>query len=121
MAKKVDLQKKKHFSFSSIITATYLRFKGLWLNKEEMDNFWSDGNTDEYLINKDSNPHIIIKKPTNSIELKQNIEISYLRPPTPPSPGEIIIEKEPNKVAEKSLFRILLEKLKKKSVYSIIN
>jgi len=70
----------------------------LWLNKEEMDNFLNDGDTDEYLINKDSNPHIIIKKPTNSVELKQKIEISYLRPPTPPPPGEIIIEKEPNKV-----------------------
>ena len=73
-----------------------------------MDNFLSDGSTDEYLINKDSNPHIIIKKPTHSIELKQNIEISYLRPPTPPPPGEIIIEKEANKVAE-NLFKFLIK------------
>jgi hypothetical protein len=49
-------------------------------------------------INKDSNPKIIKKKPTKLTVQNQTVKVSYLRPPTPPNPGELIIQKEPNKV-----------------------
>ena len=48
----------------------------------------------EYLINEDANPEIITKKSKKSIEYVQELAIRYLRPRTPPAPGDIIITKE---------------------------
>lgn len=70
--------------------------KGLWLNKLEVDN-WVTSNLIDYPINQDDDPIIIRKKPSKKVEQVQTIKINYLRPPTPPAPGEIIILKEPNK------------------------
>ncbi len=50
----------------------------------------------EYLINEDSNPEIINKRTSQQIEYIQELAIRYLRPPTPPAPGEIIITQEAN-------------------------
>jgi hypothetical protein len=33
------------------------------------------------------------------LEYVQEMTVRYLRPPTPPEPGEIVIKLEPNKVA----------------------
>ncbi len=70
----------------------------MWLNKSEVDNWLADSSLSEYQINDDPNPIIIKKKTNKKLELKQSIKVNYLRPPTPPQPGEIIIEKEPNKI-----------------------
>ena len=71
----------------------------MWLNKSEVDNWLAaDSSISEYKINEDPNPKVIVKKPAKKLELTQSIKVNYLRPPTPPQPGEIIIEKEPNKV-----------------------
>jgi hypothetical protein len=53
-------------------------------------------NLKEYAINQDLNPEIIIKKCTSDFELIQELVFRYLRPPTPPEPGEIILIQEPN-------------------------
>ena len=51
---------------------------------------------DQYIINEDSNPEVITRKITDAIEYVQELAVRYLRPPTPPAPGEIVITMEPN-------------------------
>ena len=50
----------------------------------------------DYTINKDENPEIIIKKLQHDTNLEyiQELFIKYLKPPTPPPPGEIIISQK---------------------------
>lgn len=54
----------------------------------------------EYQINQDPNPEIIHKKVTEPIEYVQGIAVRYLRPPTPPAPGDIIIKQEENTLTQ---------------------
>jgi hypothetical protein len=49
-----------------------------------------------YPLNKDNNPMIVKKKPTENVEFKQEIFYRYLKPPTPNRPGDIIIKQEPD-------------------------
>jgi hypothetical protein len=51
---------------------------------------------EEYLLNEDLNPKIINKQTHQSVLYIQELAIRYLRPPTPPPPGDIIIEERPN-------------------------
>lgn len=66
------------------------------MNKEEVQNWRGEISIDKYLINEDANPEIITKRVDRSIEYVQELAIRYLRPPTPPAPGEIVITMEPN-------------------------
>ena len=50
----------------------------------------------EYLINEDPTPEVITKKSSQSLQYIQELAIRYLRPPTPPAPGEIVITQLPN-------------------------
>lgn len=50
----------------------------------------------EYPINEDPNPDLLCKRTNQEIEYVQEFAIRYLRPPTPPAPGDIIINQEPN-------------------------
>lgn len=50
----------------------------------------------EYAINEDPNPEFICKRTNQMIEYVQELAIRYLRPPTPPPPGDIVINQEPN-------------------------
>lgn len=43
-------------------------------------------------INQDVNPIIVKKRPKKKLEYVQEVTIRYLKPPTPPPPGDIIIE-----------------------------
>lgn len=43
-------------------------------------------------INYDADPIIIRKRPRNHIEYIQELTVRYLKPPTPPPPGEIVIQ-----------------------------
>ena len=45
-----------------------------------------------YEVNKDPNPEVIHKKPSKTIEYVQELAVRYLRPPTPPAPGDIVIQ-----------------------------
>jgi Ca2+-binding EF-hand superfamily protein len=69
---------------------------GIWLNKNEIWNWKGDIPITEYSINEDSNPEIIRKQTDQKILCKQEVAVRYLRPPTPPPPGEIIIREEKN-------------------------
>jgi hypothetical protein len=47
-------------------------------------------------IEFDNDPELIHLKSNQIVKYKQNIGIRYLRPPTPPAPGDIVIIQEPN-------------------------
>ena len=69
---------------------------GVWINKEEVLNWRGVIPITEYLINQDSNPEVIRKKTEQQLIYEQEVAIRYLRPPTPPPPGEIVIKQEKN-------------------------
>ena len=70
--------------------------RGIWLNKEEIINWRGVIPISEYLINEDANPEVITKRSNQKIEYIQELAVRYLRPPTPPAPGEIVITQEAN-------------------------
>ena len=69
---------------------------GIWLNKAEILNWKGEIPITEYLINEDPYPEIIKKQTDQKVFCNQEVAIRYLRPPTPPPPGEIIIRQEKN-------------------------
>jgi hypothetical protein len=71
--------------------------KGVWANKSEVVNWTGPIPISEYSINQDPDPIIIKKKSNKKLDLKQKVFIRYLQPPTP-TPGEIIIKQEPDKI-----------------------
>jgi len=75
---------------------TVLGQRGIWSNKSEVVNWRGIIPISEYLINEDANPEIITKRVSQQLEYVQELAIRYLRPPTPPVPGEIVITQEPN-------------------------
>ena len=66
----------------------------IWLNKEECNEWQGPIPISDYKINQDLNPEILIKKLNQPIELNQNIQIRYLKPPEPPRHGDLIIREE---------------------------
>jgi hypothetical protein len=66
------------------------------LNKNEILNWKGEIPITEYSINEDSNPDVIKKRTQQKLIYDQEIAIRYLRPPTPPPPGEILIRQEKN-------------------------
>ena len=70
--------------------------RGIWANKAEVNAWSGDLALSEYVIFEDKNPEIITKKASHVVEYVQELAIRYLRPPTPPAPGEIIITVESN-------------------------
>lgn len=45
-----------------------------------------------YEVNKDPKPEVIHKKCSKTIEYVQEVAVRYLRPQTPPAPGDIVIQ-----------------------------
>ncbi|CAF0742505.1 unnamed protein product [Brachionus calyciflorus] len=75
---------------------TVLGHRGIWANKEEVTNWRGTIPISEYAINEDQTPEIITKRSQQQLEYIQELAIRYLRPPTPPTPGEIIIQQQAN-------------------------
>jgi hypothetical protein len=75
---------------------TVIGQRGIWLNKQEVNAWRGDLAITEYKIYEDSNPQIINKRYEQRFEYVQELAIRYLRPPTPPAAGEIVIVQEPN-------------------------
>merc|ERR1739836_151878 len=75
---------------------TVIGQRGVWLNKAEVNAWRGDLAITEYRIHEDANPQVITKKVQQQVEYVQELAIRYLRPPTPPAPGEIIITQEAN-------------------------
>jgi hypothetical protein len=69
---------------------------GLLLNKTDFTGFQGPITLDQYPINEDQNPDIIQKISNKQLIYTQEIAIRYLRPPTPPPPGDILIIQEKN-------------------------
>ena len=72
--------------------------RGIWLNKNESVNWQGETRLCEYELNQDHNPQHITKKTNFKINYIQEMAVRYLRPPTPPLPGEIIIRQERNTI-----------------------
>lgn len=68
--------------------------KGICMNKSEIRDFSGPIPIEQYEINQDPNPDIIRKKPTDVVNFTQEFAVRYLRPPTPPPPGDIVIVEE---------------------------
>jgi hypothetical protein len=68
--------------------------RGIWANKIEQMNWSGDIPLKDYQINQDNHPEIIKKTFKRHLEYVQELAIRYLKPPTPPTPGEIIIKFE---------------------------
>jgi hypothetical protein len=68
--------------------------RGIWANKNEELNWRGELPITDYLINQDHNPEVIKKNLKRQFEYVQELAIRYLKPPTPPQPGEIIIKLE---------------------------
>jgi hypothetical protein len=75
---------------------TVLGERGIWANRAEVVEWRGVIPINQYVINEDQNPEIITKKSSQQLEYVQELAIRYLRPPTPPTPGEIIITQEAN-------------------------
>ncbi len=71
--------------------------RGIWLNKNENLNWKGEIPLDQYKLNVDPSPIVISKKPSETIQYKQEIAVRYLNPPYPPTPGDVIIKQEPNR------------------------
>lgn len=48
----------------------------------------------EYPINKDENPELVTKKPTETCQYTQEVSVRYLKPPSPVPHGDIVIQHE---------------------------
>lgn len=70
--------------------------RGIWLNKAEVANWRGLLPINQYSINEDANPEIITKRTQQNLTYIQELAIRYLRPPTPPPPGDIVITQEVN-------------------------
>jgi hypothetical protein len=68
----------------------------LWCNKDDSLNWKGNVPITEYKLNDDPEPEIIVKKNNQEVVYEQEIGIRYLRPPTPPPLGEIILRQEKN-------------------------
>lgn len=73
--------------------------RGIWANKAEVVNWRGVIPITEYAINEDAQPEIITKRTEQTLTYIQELAVRYLRPPTPPAPGEIIITQEINSLA----------------------
>lgn len=68
--------------------------KGILLNKSEIAEWNGEIPLSDYQINEDPSPEIIKKRTDHEVFYKQDMAIRYLRPPTPPPPGDIYIRQE---------------------------
>ena len=68
--------------------------RGVWANKSEVLNWNGPVPINQYRLNDDPHPEIIHKSISQPVEYTQDIQVKYLRPPTPPPPGDLIIKQE---------------------------
>jgi len=74
--------------------ATALGHRGILLNRNEILNWRGPVPITQYRLNDDQNPEVINKTINQPVEYTQEVQVKYLRPPTPPPPGELIIRQE---------------------------
>jgi hypothetical protein len=99
---------------------TVLGQRGLWLNKNEVINWRGPIPFANYPLNDDPCPEIIRKNVNQELEYVQEVAIRYLRPPTPPAPGALIIEEEADQVLPQAPPLIIRQQPPRPLVMSII-
>jgi hypothetical protein len=74
-----------------------LGIKGIWINKSESDN-WTPGKVplSQYKLQIDPQPRIVKLNYPKCIERIEAKAVKFLRPPTPPPPGDIVITQLPD-------------------------
>lgn len=70
--------------------------RALWVNREENASWRGPIPLDQYRLNVDPNPTVVVKKPKEKIKYKQEVHVKYLKPPTP-KPSELVIVQEPSR------------------------
>jgi hypothetical protein len=90
------LRSQEPIEVSETEEITVIGQRGVWMNKAEVNAWRGDLAITEYRIHEDQNPQIVTKKFEQQVEYVQELAIRYLRPPTPPAPGEIVITQEGN-------------------------
>lgn len=90
------LRSENPIDFQASEEITVLGERGVWINKHEVEAWRGDLDISEYKIHEDLNPQIITKRVKQEVEYVQELAVRYLRPPTPPAPGEIVITQEAN-------------------------
>ena len=88
------LSAKNPFLSNETEEISVLGNRGVWTNRLEVANF--RGNLKEYQLNEDPNPQVITRKVEKDVEYVQELAVRYLKPPVPPSPGEILIKHDPS-------------------------
>ena len=73
---------------------TALGNKGVWVNKAEVKNWRGPVHLDQYKLNEDATPDLITKTIHQPVEYTQDISVRYLKPPTPPPHGDLVIRQE---------------------------
>jgi len=75
-----------------------LGYRGLFLNRGQVMNWTGPVPINKYPINQDANPEVITKASGQPVEYSQDIQVRYLRAPTPQPHGDIIIRQQQNTV-----------------------
>lgn len=78
--------------------ATALGYRGILLNRAQLSNWNGSVPINQYKLNNDSNPEVITKVSAQPVEYDQDIQVRYLRPPTPQPHGDLIIKEQPTTV-----------------------
>ncbi len=81
---------------TSAQTIQILGQRGIWLNDFESGQWKGQIPISEYKISTDTNFEIIKKRSNSQLNFIQKLSVRYLRPPTPPSPGHILIDQQPD-------------------------
>jgi len=84
------------FEVAETETITVAGQTGIWSNRAEISAWRGVIPITQYQINEDANPEIIRKRTDQTLVYEQEVAVRYLRPPTPPPPGEILIKQEKN-------------------------
>ena len=75
-----------------------LGFRGVLLNRAQVQGWNGPVPINQYKLNNDPNPEVMTKVSGQPVEYNQDIQVRYLRPPTPAPHGDIIIRQTQNTV-----------------------
>lgn len=67
---------------------------GVYVNKQDESEWQGPVRISDYPINVDNNPEVISKQTNQVVNYTQDVTVKYLKPPSPPRTGEIIIKQE---------------------------
>jgi len=69
-------------------------YRGILLNRSQVQGWNGPVPINQYKLNNDSNPEVVTKVSSQPVEYEQDIQVRYLRPPTPAPHGDLIIKEQ---------------------------